>query len=380
MRYPTRIALALLAALVLVLAAACEDIGEEFEDAAPDDVEDPEEPDEEDDPDEVAEPDPDEAEDPEPDEDTADAQASCADVAFDGDSATVAYMPPATEFPYYMAIEQGLEARAEELGHETFTLAPLEDNVEEQIGMFQDVLQRDPDAVVLSTHDEQAAAPLVEQMVDAGIAVAIVNTDIPDFPTPIHAVVGYVQRDGTYKLGQHVAEEYGTDFNVGLIEGVPGYHSDERIGGFVDAIEEHEGFEIIETLPGDWNIEGGNDAGMDMLQSHPEIDLIMAANDYMAIGANAAAESLGQDDVLIFGNDGDTQGLEEIAAGDWEATVMTFPFDMGEDTMQVIHDCLTEGEVESFFHEIPTEVVEEDEALELLQQPERLYPEPAQEY
>lgn len=367
MRYRTHRAVALVAGFAVLLATACDEFDEEMDAAPPDETEE-----EVDDPvdDEVTE-----------EDDLAEAQASCADITLEGESATVAYMPPATEFPYYMAIGEGLEARAEELGHEVFTLAPLEDNPEEQMGMFQDVLQRDPDAVVFGTHDEQAAAPLVEQIVDAGIAVATVNSDIPDFPTPIHAVVGYVQRDGTYKLGQHVAENYGTDFQVGLIEGVPGYHSDERVGGFVDAIEEHEGFEIVERLPGGWNLEGGNDAGMDMLQSHPDIDLIFAANDYMAIGANTAAESLGRDDeILIFGNDGDTQGLEEIAAGDWEATVMTFPFDMGEETMQVMHDCLTGDALDSFFHEIPTEVVEEEEALELLRQPDRLYPEPSREY
>lgn len=379
MRYIHRRALALLAALMLVLVTACDEMDEELDEAAPDDEE-TEEADDTDDTDEDADQEAEPAESEDESTEAAEAQASCADVAFEGESATVAYMPPATEFPYYMAIEQGLQTRAEELGHETFTLAPLEDNVEEQIGMFQDVIQREPDAVVFSTHDEQAAAPLIEQMVDAGMAVVIVNSDIPDFPTPVHAVTGYVQRAGTYALGQHVAEEYGTDFTVGLIEGVPGYHSDERVGGFVDAIEEHEGFEIVERLPGDWNLEGGNEAGMDMLQANPEIDLIFAANDYMAIGANEAAESLGQEDVLIFGNDGDTQGLEEIAAGDWEATVMTFPFDMGEEAMQVVHDCLTGGELDEFFHEIPTEVVEEEEALELLQQPERLYPEPSKEY
>ncbi|HUH07645.1 MAG TPA: sugar ABC transporter substrate-binding protein [Egibacteraceae bacterium] len=307
------------------------------------------------------------------------AQASCADLQFEGDSATVAYMPPATEFPYYIAIETGIEARAEELGHEVFTLAPPSDDVETQIGMLQDVLLRGVDAVILSTHDEQAAAPLVQQITDEGIAVVIVNSDIADFPTAIHAVVGYVQRAGTHKLGEYTLEQYGSDHTIGLIEGLPGYHSTERIGGFVDAIEGVEGMEVVASVPGGWNVEGGNQAATDMLQANPDITMIMTANDYMSIGANIAATSLGMEDVIILGNDGDTQGLEEIHAGEWEATVMTFPFDMGETTMQVVHDCLT-GELDQFFHEIPTEVVSQDNAIEFLQQPERLYPPPSQEY
>jgi ribose transport system substrate-binding protein len=355
-----------LAALTLLLGAC----GEAFEEVGPPPaVEEPE----------AAEA-PEEPETPEEIDETEAARASCADITFDGDSATVAYMPPATEFPYYIAIEKGIERRAEELGHEVFTLAPLSDDVETQMGMLQDVLVRDVDAVILSTHDEQAAAPLVQQIVDEGIPVVIVNSDIADFPTPIHAVVGYVQRAGTHKLGEYALETFGDEHMVGLIEGLPGYHSTERIGGFVDAIEGVETMEIVQSLPGGWNVEGGNQAGMDMLQAHPEITMVMTANDYMSIGANAAARALGRDDVIILGNDGDTQGLEEIHAGDWEATVMTFPFDMGEQTMQVTHDCLQGQEIDEFFHEIPTEIVDQDNAIEFLQQPERLYPPPSQEY
>jgi ribose transport system substrate-binding protein len=138
--------------------------------------------------------------------------------------------------------------------------------------------------------------------------------------------------------------------------------------------------EIVAELPGNWNVEGGNEAARDMLQAHPDITMIMTANDYMSIGAFAAAEALGRDDLIILGNDGDTEGLEQIHAGDWEATVMTFPFDMGETTMQVVHDCLGGEDPDEFFHEIPTEIVDQDNAVDFLQQPERLYPPPSEEY
>jgi ribose transport system substrate-binding protein len=360
-------------ALVVVLALVLASCGDAFDEAAPP----------ADGEDEGAGTEPaDEGEDGEAEQEEATeaAQASCTDIAFDGDSATVAYMPPATEFPYYMAIEKGIQDMAEELGHETFTLAPTSDDVETQMGMLQDVLVRDVDAVILSTHDEQAAAPLVQNIVDEGIPVVIVNSDIADFPTPIHAVVGYVQRAGTEKLGEYALERWGNEHQVGIIEGLPGYHSEERIGGFLDAIEDEDGMEVVQSLPGGWNVEGGNQAAMDMLQAHPEITMIMTANDYMSIGANAAAKALGNDDVIILGNDGDTQGLEEIHAGEWEATVMTFPYGMGEQTMQVVDACLQGDDLDEFFHEIPTEVVDEDNAIEFLQESDRLYPPPSREY
>jgi ribose transport system substrate-binding protein len=308
------------------------------------------------------------------------AQASCEGVAFGGDGTPrIAYMPPATEFPYYLAIGEGIKAKAEEVGVETFMLAPQSGaDIEGQVGMLQDVLTQGVDAIILSTHDEKAAAPLVQQAVDSGVAVIIVNSDIADFPTPIHGVVGYQQRKGTSKIGDYAIEMVDGDATIGVIEGLPGYHSTERVGGFLDAIEGEESMEVVESLPGDWNVEGGNRAAMDMLQANPDIDMVFAANDYMAIGANAAAEDLDRE-IIILGNDGDTQALEEINAGEWEATVNTTPFEMGETVLDVTMDCLNK-EFTGFYVETPTQVVDQSNAVQYLCQADRLYPPPSKEY
>ncbi len=309
------------------------------------------------------------------------AQASCAALGFEaGQPMRIAYMPPATEFNYYMAIGAGLEQQAAELGVETFMLAPQSgSDIAGQMGMIQDVMTQDVDAIILSTHDENAAAPLVQQAVGQGIAVIIVNSDIPNFPTPVHGVVGYGQRNGTRALGEYIIEMVGGQAVVGVLEGLPGYHSTERIGGFLDAFEGQEGIEVVATLPTEWNVETGNKAMTDMLQAHPEINVVVTANDYIAIGAARAAEALGRDDVLLFGNDGDTTGLEDIAAGMWTATVNTTPFVMGQVVLQVAVDCLN-GSFPGGWVETPTTVVDAENVAEFLCRPETLFPAPAQTY
>lgn len=312
-------------------------------------------------------------------EDAPEAQAACDDVAFDGGTANIVYMPPGTEFPYYIAIGEGIKMKAEELDVETSMQAPQSGaDIEGQMGMIQDVLTRGADGIILSTHDEQAAAPLVEQAVNEGVAVVIVNSDIADFPTPVHGVVGYKQRDGTNKIGDYAIELVDGEAKIGLIEGLPGYHSTERVGGFTDAIEGEENMDVQESLVGDWNTEGGNRAGQDMLQGNKEIDMIFAANDYMAIGANKAAQSLNRE-VIILGNDGDTQALEEIHAGDWKATVMTHPVEMGETVLEVMVDCLNK-DLGDFFTEIPTTVVDQENAIDYLCEPDKLHPKPSKDY
>jgi ribose transport system substrate-binding protein len=293
----------------------------------------------------------------------------------------VAYMPPATEFNYYMAIGEGIKNLAAEMGAETFMLAPQSGaDINGQMGMIQDVITRGVALIILSTHDEHAAAPLVKQAVEQGIEIIIVNSDIPDFPTPVHGVVGYHQRNGTKKIGRYAEKlMQGKQVIVGLIEGQPGYHSTERVGGFVDIIKTLSNFKVVSSLDGKWNVEGGNVAGMDMLQAHPDITLIFAANDYEIMGAEKAASSLGRGDLVLLGNDGDTAALEEIAAGKVTATVNTTPYIMGRIALQVGLDGLY-GNFKGGYVETPTVIVDKANVLEYLRKPETLYPKPSKQY
>jgi len=293
----------------------------------------------------------------------------------------IAYMPPATEFNYYIAIGEGIKAVAAEAGVELFMLAPQSGaDINGQMGMIQDVLTQEVDAIIFGTHDEFAAAPLLKKAVDDGIAVFMINSDIPDFPTPIHGVVGYSQRNGTHAMADWAIENYGDKpLRVGVIEGQPGYHSTERVGGFMDGIEGNDNFEVVVSIDGKWNVEGGNVAGMDILQSHPDLDMVFAANDYMLIGAALAAKALGRSDLVLLGNDGDTSGLEEIAAGNITATVNTSPFLMGRAAMSATLDAL-KGTYPGGWIETPTSIEDKAGAIAVLQEPEKLFPQPSKKY
>jgi ribose transport system substrate-binding protein len=294
----------------------------------------------------------------------------------------IAYMPPATEFNYYIAIGEGIKAAAAEKGNvETFMLAPQSGaDINGQMGMIQDVITQGADAIVLSTHDEAAAAPLVKQAVGKGFAVIIVNSDIANFPTPVHAVVGYSQRKGTHKIGDYLLDKLGgKSVKAAVIEGQPGYHSTERVGGFVDAVKGKPNVDVVASIPGGWNVEGGNTAGMDLLQGHPDVDVVFAANDYMIMGAQLAAKSLGRNDLILLGNDGDTAALEEINKGTVTATVNTTPFVMGQIALQVALDVL-DGKFPGGFVETPTTIIDKANVLPVLQAADKLYPKPSKQY
>lgn len=104
----------------------------------------------------------------------------------------IAYLPPATEFNFYMAIGQGIKSAGSKLGVDTFMLAPQSGaDINAQISLIEEVIENKVDAIILSALDDKKEAPIINKAVNQGIVVIVVNSDLKNFPTPIHGIVGY---------------------------------------------------------------------------------------------------------------------------------------------------------------------------------------------
>jgi ribose transport system substrate-binding protein len=312
------------------------------------------------------------------------AQAPHATIRNNDDTITIAYLPMGTEFNYHVALGEGIKSVADARSDDNidwFLLSPYSgSDLAAQMGMLQDVTARpDVDAIVLISFDEHALAPLVKEAVAAGKAVVIINSDIPDFPTPVHGVIGVNQRKVNHALADWAREQAGgAARKVGILDGEPGYLATERAGGFVDGIT-GTNWDIVARINGGWSVEKGNVAAMDLLQAHPDVEVIYASNDYMALGAVLAAKSLGRDDLMILGYDGDTGALEDIAAGGMDATTDTSPVIMGRMAACYVLDLIA-GKTEGGYVSTPTRIVSQANAVEVLRQTDDLFPKPSKGY
>jgi ribose transport system substrate-binding protein len=285
----------------------------------------------------------------------------------------IAFLPPASTLNFYRPVGAGIRAVAKSAGAAVDELAPQDGtDTYAQAGMIQDAISRHVDAIIITTHDEHAAAPVLKSAVDKGIVVIVANSDIRSFPTPIHAVVGYSQRQAMRQLGQYVTGlAAGRLLNIGLIEGLPGYHNTERMEGFLSGIDRNK-LHVVGRLSGSWTTEGGNTASLDILQAHPNINALIAANDDMAMGANLAAKSLGKR-LLTTGADGQPPALEAVAAGEITATVDADPYQMGEIAMQVALDSLN-GKFKGGWVETTTIIRDSSNAREAVRKTASLSP------
>lgn len=306
-------------------------------------------------------------------------QATLDNISYKGGTPTIAYLPMGTEFNYHVALFEGLKTVP---GINTFMLSPYAGSDQAaQLGMLQDVTSRaDVDAILLISFDEHSLAPLVKKAVDAGKVVVIINSDIPNYPTPVHGVVGVTQRVANKALAEWAVKSVnGEARTVGILDGEPSYLATERAGGFEDGIK-GTSWKLKARVNGGWSVDKGNTAAMDLLQANPDIQVLYASNDYMAEGAALAGKTLGRSDLMVLGYDGDTAAIESIANGDGvTATTNTNPVKMGRVAGQFVVDLLNKKSTGGYVNS-PTEIVTKDNAVTILQNPADLYPKPSKKY
>lgn len=274
------------------------------------------------------------------------------------DTAKIFFMPASMEYNYIMSVGKTIAGMAEGYNAQVETFAPQTEDINVQMKMLKEAIDKQADAIILNTHDEYSAAPLIKRAWENGIMVCMINYDNLDCPSLVHAMVGYRQRDATYHIGRYIAEKMqGKEARVGIIQGGPSYHSNERCGGFIDAVSSYSNFEIRSILNGSWTQTGGFQAAMDMLEAHPDINMIFCANDSEAAGAVEAIKMLRRDGTLVLSNDGDVTGLEHVATGKIAATVNTMPNEMARVALQVVMHGL-QGDFKGGYVETPTSITD----------------------
>ena len=145
--------------------------------------------------------------------------------------------------------------------------------------------------------------------------------------------------------------------NIVLLKHTTALSAKQRIEGFLDTIDAHSEYKIINQGECKGQLEKAMPVMQRILKETPEVDVVMALNDPSALGALAALESMGYEDVMVYGVDGtpDIKSLIEespMVAG----TVAQSPISIGKIAAKNMYDLLSGKEIGSNIV-IPVEII-----------------------
>lgn len=177
------------------------------------------------------------------------------------------------------------------------------------------------DIIIVSPNEAAALTPIIKEVYERGVPVVIFDRNING--DTYTARIG-VDNEGLGRSAAHYALHLlGAGANAIEIYGLKGSTpAEERHDGFAKEFE-GKGGRLLASVPGNWNEADAIPVVDSLLRIYPDVDLIYAHNDRMAIGASAVARRLGRDNIRIIGIDAAPEiGIQAVADGVIDATFL----------------------------------------------------------
>ncbi|MFP4058162.1 MAG: substrate-binding domain-containing protein [Candidatus Brocadiia bacterium] len=261
---------------------------------------------------------------------------------------TIAVIPKADTFTFWPAVHRGADAAGEELGvNIVWRGAKDETSPTDQIKIVEAMIARRVDGIVLAPQHANSLVDVVEQAVEKGIPVVIIDSGLNS-----DKYVSFVATDnyqGGVMGAERLAKIIGEEGEVALIRNIPGAASTEaREKGFLDTIEKHyPEIEVVEEQHAMGTSTEAQTKVKNILKSHPGLEGIFTANEPGAIGAvNAVenAELVGK--VKIVGFDASEDLIKALRSGTLDSTIVQAPYEMGYQGVHLLCKHLQGEEVE----------------------------------
>jgi fructose transport system substrate-binding protein len=279
--------------------------------------------------------------------------------------------------PFYLAMKQGAQQKAKDLGVRLDAYAgKFDGDVEGQVVAIEQLIAVGAKGILLSPSDGTEIVPTVKKARAAGIVVISLETPL-DPSTAADATIATDNFNAGKLLGLWAKARLGPkadsvkvarlDFGrdepafadirrdgflvgIGIVNAVPtvGCGCECSHDACRRSCKECDGARNKTQIVGNdvtgGSTEGGRIAMEKLLQSTPEIDVIYADNASAAAGGYAALKAGGKErDVLFLTVDGSCSAVEDIRRGAVSALSQEYPFLMGSRGVEAVVDFVRRG-------------------------------------
>ncbi|MBI2424138.1 MAG: ABC transporter substrate-binding protein [Candidatus Hydrogenedentes bacterium] len=273
---------------------------------------------------------------PEKTESTATGETAAAPELLD-----IAVVPKGLAHQFWLTVKAGAEAAGAEFGAKIIWQGPSkETEVEKQINIIQDMINRNVDGLVMAACDENALIPMVEQALAKKIPVITIDSGVKsDKPLSFVATDNVA---GAKAAADVLAGMIGSEGPVGLIPFVKGAAtSNMREEGFEEGLKTYPNMTLVATLYCDSDVAKAMDAAQDMMTRNADLKGIFAANEAAAIGAAQAIKAAGKSGIVkLVAFDASKEEIDALQSGAIQALIVQNPFKMGYEGVKAAIDAI----------------------------------------
>lgn len=255
---------------------------------------------------------------------------------------------------FYEIMSEEISNRIEAEG-DTLILRDPALSVERQILQIQEMLDMGIDVLVLTPVDWDSLTDILTKAKEKGIYIVVVDSNVKD-----ENLVDCTITSDNYSAGKIVGEYFVSQqqkAKVVLFEHANAKSGQDRIQGFLDAVQGYDGIEIVDRIDCEGQLEIAMPKMKDLIESGKEFDQVFCLNDLSSVGVVAALDEkglLGQ--VGVYGVDASPDSKALIKEGMMKATAAQFPSKIGKAAAENIY-MLLDGQTVKDYTYIPVELV-----------------------
>ena len=230
--------------------------------------------------------------------------------------------------PFFIEMEKGARRAQEELGVELIVkTGAQETSIEQQIAIVEEMIAAAVDAIVIAPGSSTELIPVLKKAQDAGIVVINIDNRLDAALSAEMGLVGvpFISVDneqGAYLSARCIVERLQGPADVAILEGIrEAKNAQDRKAGAERAFAEAPELTVVASETAHWKIDEGYAVTKSILDKHPGVKGIFAANDMMGLGAIKYLDESGRQDVLVAAYDALEEAVAMVEAGKMLCTI-----------------------------------------------------------
>jgi ribose transport system substrate-binding protein len=234
-----------------------------------------------------------------------------------GKPVRVAVVMAALDNPFYIAQKQGIEEEAKNHPDAKVTVSAGRERTasDEVIGLIEDAIAKDVDAIAVNGSDNAPLIPVLKQVIAAKIPLVLFDAPADELKGQYATYIGTDNEAGGKGAGEWLKNALPKGGSVGLLLCVAGHPvTVARVKGFEEGLKGGGSFKIVSRTDAECDRDKGRKAMEDMITAHPDLDAVFSTSDGQSMGAVEALKAAHKDPAFVS-FDAQPEAVEAIKAG-----------------------------------------------------------------
>jgi ribose transport system substrate-binding protein len=252
-----------------------------------------------------------------------------------GDEPYIAIVSKGFQHQFWQAVKKGADEEAQKEGVRiSFDGPATEADVEQQVTMLTNALNKQPAAIGFAALDSRAAAPLLQQAKSRNIPVIAFDSGVDsDIPVTTAATDN---KAAAAEAAKHMSEALGGTGKVAMVvHDQTSKSGTDRRDGFVGWMQANApGIQLLPPQYGGGDQAKSADITKSIISANPDVKGIYGSNEGSAIGVVKGVEESGAKGITIVGFDSGKAQIDAIKDGTMIGAITQNPVGMGQQLVQ----------------------------------------------